>query len=85
MMNLLKSGMERIYDSYELEDEKAAWFLKWEQEIADIATRIGVADALGGRPKQSDHGCALSFGPRWENRAIGFGRVTVAHVQAASG
>jgi integrase len=46
MMNHLRSGMERIYDSYELEEEKAAWFLKWEQEIAEIARRIGVADAL---------------------------------------
>ncbi|MGN6849919.1 MAG: tyrosine-type recombinase/integrase [Sphingomicrobium sp.] len=47
MMNHLRSGMERIYDGYELEEEKAAWFLKWEQEIAGIARRIGVAEALG--------------------------------------
>jgi integrase len=47
MMNHLRSGMERIYDSYELEDEKASWFLKWEQEIAAIARQIGVAEALG--------------------------------------
>jgi hypothetical protein len=38
--------MERIYDSYELEEEKAAWFLKWENEIAAIARRAGVAQAL---------------------------------------
>ena len=47
MLNHLKSGMERIYDGYELEEEKAAWFLKWEQEIVGIARRIGAADALG--------------------------------------
>lgn len=37
-MNHLRSGMERIY-SYELVEEKAAWFLKWE-EIAAIARRV---------------------------------------------
>jgi len=47
MMNHLRSGMERIYDGYELEEEKAAWFLKWEQEVAAIAKRAGVAEALG--------------------------------------
>lgn len=47
MMNHLRTGMARIYDGYELEEEKAAWFLKWEQEIAGIARRAGVADALG--------------------------------------
>lgn len=47
MMNHLKSGMERVYDGYELEEEKASWFLKWEQEIAGLARRIGVAEALG--------------------------------------
>lgn len=47
MMNHLRSGMERIYDGYELEEEKAAWFLKWEQEVAAIAKRAGVASKLG--------------------------------------
>lgn len=47
MLNHLRSGMERIYDGYEHEEEKAAWFLKWEQEIAGIAKRIGVARQLG--------------------------------------
>jgi integrase len=47
MLNHLRSGMERIYDGYELEEEKAAWFLKWEREIASIAKRVGVAEALG--------------------------------------
>ncbi len=46
MMNHLKSGMERIYDGYELEEEKAAWFLKWENEIIRIARKVGVADKL---------------------------------------
>jgi hypothetical protein len=46
MLNHLKSGMERIYDGYELEDEKVAWSLKWEREVADIARKAGVADRL---------------------------------------
>lgn len=47
MMNHLRSGMARIYDSYELEEEKAAWFLTWEEEIVRIARRAGVAEILG--------------------------------------
>lgn len=47
MMNHLRSGMERIYDGYEMEEEKAAWFGRWENEIAAIAQRAGVAAALG--------------------------------------
>jgi integrase len=47
MMNHLRSGLERVYDGYELEEEKAAWFLAWENEIAAIAERAGVASALG--------------------------------------
>jgi integrase len=47
MMNHLKTGMERIYDGYELEEEKAAAFLKWEAEVVAIARRVGVADRLG--------------------------------------
>ena len=47
MMNHLRSGMARIYDGYELEEEKAAWFLKWECEVAAIARPTGVAEALG--------------------------------------
>jgi len=46
MMNHLKSGLERIYDGYELEEEKAAWFLKWENEIVGLARKAGVAEAL---------------------------------------
>jgi hypothetical protein len=54
MLNHLKTGLERIYDGYELEDEKAAWFLKWENEIVRMARRNGVADKLevpSSRPK----------------------------------
>lgn len=47
MLNHVKKGMERTYDLYELEDEKRAWFLLWEQDIAVLARRLGVADALG--------------------------------------
>jgi integrase len=47
MLNHVKKGLERTYDTYELEEEKRAWFLKWELEIASLAQRAGVADALG--------------------------------------
>lgn len=66
MMNHLRSGMERIYDSYELEEEKAAWFLSWEQEVASIANRVGVAEALGvpgQSPSQVRAGYTLSLTP----------------------
>lgn len=46
MLNHVKRGLERTYDRYELEDEKRAWFLKWEMEIAGIAWREGVAETL---------------------------------------
>jgi integrase len=47
MLNHVKKGLERTYDTYELEEEKRAWFLKWEMEIANIARRGGVAEQLG--------------------------------------
>jgi integrase len=47
MLNHVKKGLERTYDTYELEDEKQAWFLRWETEIAGIARKAGVAEALG--------------------------------------
>jgi integrase len=47
MLNHVKKGMERTYDLYEMEEEKRAWFLLWEQEIIGIAVRLGVATALG--------------------------------------
>lgn len=47
MLNHVKKGLERTYDTYELEEEKRAWFLKWEHEIAEIARGVGVADLLG--------------------------------------
>lgn len=47
MLNHVKKGLERTYDTYELEDEKQAWFLTWETEIVAIARTAGVAEALG--------------------------------------
>lgn len=47
MLNHAKKGLERVYDGYELEDEKRAWFHTWENEIIRIARERGVADALG--------------------------------------
>jgi hypothetical protein len=46
MLNHLKGGLERIYDSYDLEDEKAAWFLKWENEIILLARKRNLVVAL---------------------------------------
>lgn len=50
MLNHVKRGLERTYDLYELEEEKRAWFLKWEAEILGIARRAGVAELLGCPP-----------------------------------
>lgn len=46
MLNHLKRPLERIYDGYELEDEKAAWFRIWENEIVVLACKAGVAEKL---------------------------------------
>jgi hypothetical protein len=46
MLNHAKQGLERIYDGYDLEDEKRDWFRTWENEIARIARTIGVAEEL---------------------------------------
>jgi len=47
MLNHVKKGLERTYDLYEMEEEKRAWFLAWEQEVAAIAERTGAARDLG--------------------------------------
>lgn len=47
MLNHVKKGLERTYDLYEMEEEKRAWFHKWEREVVAIAERVGVAEALG--------------------------------------
>ncbi|MCJ8156600.1 integrase arm-type DNA-binding domain-containing protein [Sphingomonas sp. LaA6.9] len=46
MLNHVKKGMERTYDRYEMEAEKRAWFLKWENEIANKAWAVGLGDVL---------------------------------------
>ncbi|MBL0770005.1 integrase arm-type DNA-binding domain-containing protein [Sphingopyxis sp. DHUNG17] len=46
MLNHLKSGMERIYDGYEHEEEMAASFLRWEEEVGRLARAEGVAERL---------------------------------------
>lgn len=53
MLNHVKKGLERTYDLYEMEEEKRAWFLMWEQEIASIARRAEVAEALGVPPEEA--------------------------------
>jgi len=61
MLNHAKKGLERIYDGYELEEEKRLWFLSWENEIARIAVSVGVADDLG---------IPVSFATTEKNRAL---------------
>ena len=46
MLNHMKAGLERIYDRYDLEEEKRQWFARWESEIADLARRAGVHELL---------------------------------------
>ncbi len=60
MLNHVKKGLERTYDLYEMEDEKRAWFLKWEQEVARLAWQAGVADALGAPPVVQSKRCSGS-------------------------
>ncbi|WCT80026.1 tyrosine-type recombinase/integrase [Novosphingobium humi] len=60
MLNHVKKGMERTYDLYEMEDEKRLWFLKWEEEVAAIAMRVGVAAALGVPGLQAPVGYSFS-------------------------
>jgi integrase len=88
MMNHLRSGMERIYDGYELEEEKAAWFLKWEQEIAVIARRAGVAEALGvpdRNPLGNGQGYSIAFHlSQGAARLPAFGVATASYGTAAS-
>lgn len=47
MLNHTKKGLERTYDTYELEDEKQAWFFTWENEIVRVAGEEGLTEALG--------------------------------------
>jgi site-specific recombinase XerD len=50
MLNHTKRGLERIYDGYDLAEEKREWFLTWENEIARIARAVGAAEELGVPP-----------------------------------
>lgn len=47
MLNHAKTGLERTYDGYALEDEKRDWFWRWENELIRIAVEVGVAETLG--------------------------------------
>ena len=46
MLNHLKTGMARVYDGYEHAEEMAASFLRWENEVIEIARGAGVAEQL---------------------------------------
>lgn len=47
MLNHAKRGLDRIYDGYEMEEEKGAGFKIWEDEIIRIAATAGVIESLG--------------------------------------
>lgn len=47
MLNHVKKGLELTYDTYDLEEEKRAWLLKWEMEVANLAPEAGAARELG--------------------------------------
>lgn len=63
MLNHVKKGLERTYDRYDMEEEKRAWFLKLEMEIApSLAARArsgsfvlsGVGRTCPGRRGRGD-------------------------------
>ncbi len=56
MLNHAKRGLEKTYDLYDLEEEKRAWFLRWEAEIIKIAESVGVANALGVKVEPPKNG-----------------------------
>lgn len=83
MLNHLKTGLERIYDGYEMEEEKALWFLKWENEIIRLARKAGVAERLdvplyGARPGDSAARAAAAIIPQCSAMV----RVTFAYQSA---
>lgn len=67
MLNHAKTGLERTYDCYELEDEKRDWFLRWEAEIIRIAVEGGVAEALGV-PDNSKSAVMRPLATAWTRR-----------------
>jgi len=68
MLNHVKKGLERTYDTYELEEEKRDWFMKWETEVAEIARRAGVAEELGVPPPERSLDCGAGSTSRFPSR-----------------
>lgn len=67
MLNHTKTGLERTYDGYALDDEKRDWFYRWEEEVARIAIEAGVAEALGV-PQATPVANDQSMPRRWTRR-----------------
>lgn len=72
MVNHIKKGLERTYDLYELEDEKRAGFLTWENELISIARRAGVADALEVPVRTFTTTTAIQWSPQGARVQPGF-------------
>lgn len=66
MLNHVKTGLERTYDVYALDEEKRDWFHRWEREIVRIATNVGAADALGVPGAQAKTSFNLPTTLRWK-------------------
>ncbi|MCJ8159169.1 hypothetical protein [Sphingomonas sp. LaA6.9] len=75
MLNHVKKGLERTYDRYEMEEEKREAFLKWENEVAEIARKQGVASLLGV-PVEEDLEVPAALFPKWRSRRITRGRAS---------
>lgn len=67
MLNHAKTGLERTYDGYALDEEKREWFYRWEAEIARIATEAGVAESLG-LPQAVPVAISPALPRRWDRR-----------------
>jgi hypothetical protein len=46
MLNHKKTGLDEVYDQYDMMLEKRDGFARWEKKLVAIARKAGVADAL---------------------------------------
>ena len=58
MINHKKKGLERIYDGYDLFEEKREGFARWENFLVGLAVKAGVAAELS-IPDESIESCGI--------------------------